>query len=339
MLTPCPMGETLESSLASLSLFELLRPDEVARVAARFESRQLAPGEALGAPAESPRLLVLVDGSADLEVDLGHGVSRARLQAGDRWGDVHLVTGRPRSATLRARVTSTVATLDAKGLEELLDELPAIALPFARELASHLRVENDERRQLLELHAEGLAADQLAAAVEERRTAVAARGARVSRVGPRALFHRLVVREGAEPPFWMLAGFLAALGGARLVVALILKYGLEKRLFALVQGNDPNPMHVHHFNYGLVVASVSGLAALFPFGRRALRLLAAAFGVGLGLIFDEFALLWNLNPEYAQSLSLISATLVAVVLLQLVYFRRFWGAVGRRLLYRARRPS
>ncbi|HSQ62725.1 MAG TPA: hypothetical protein VLM85_05905 [Polyangiaceae bacterium] len=331
------MGETLESSLASLSLFELLRPDEMARVASRFEVRRLEPEESLAVEAASPRMLVLVDGSADLEVDLGHGVSRARLQAGDRWGDVQLVTGRARNATLRSRSASTVALLDAEGFEGLLDELPAIALPFASQLASQLRIKNDERRQLLELHAEGLAADQLAAAVEERRAAVAAHGARVSRLGPRALFHRLVVREGAEPPFWMLAGFLAALGGARLVVALILKYGLEKRLFALVQGEGPNPMHVHHFNYGLIVASVSGLAALFPFGRRALRALAAAFGVGLGLIFDEFALLWNLNPEYAQSLSLISAAIAAVALLQLVYFRRFWGAVARRLLYRARR--
>ena len=53
----------------------------------------------------------------------------------------------------------------------------------------------------------------------------------------------------------MLVGFSSSLGGARLVVALILKYGLEKQLFALVPGNDPNPMHVHHFNYGLIVAA------------------------------------------------------------------------------------
>ena len=89
-------------------------------------------------------------------------------------------------------------------------------------------------------------------------------------------------------------------------------------------------MHVHHFNYGLVLIGASGLAALFPFGRRALRGLAFVFGAGAGLIFDEFALFWNLNPEYAQSLSLEACGVAAAVLVQLVYFRTFWTAVARR---------
>ena len=85
------------------------------------------------------------------------------------------------------------------------------------------------------------------------------RGARVTRLSPAAIFQRLVTSRGAEPPIWMLSGFLVALGGARLVVHLILKYGLEKRLFALVPGKDPNPMHVHHFNYGLILICAAGV--------------------------------------------------------------------------------
>ncbi len=324
------MSEALEAVLAGVSIFELLRPDEIARVAAVFETRALAAGEALSIEAGAPRIVVLVSGQAMLEV---RGET-ARLDPGDRWGDVSVLSGETPAAKVIARSDATVATTDRAGIEALMAEMPAIALPLARELASVLHTKNDERRQILELHAEGLADDELEEAIKERRAAVAARGARVSRLSPRALFQRLVVREGAEPPFWMMVGFLASLGGARLVVALILKYGLEKRLFALVQGTDPNPMHVHHFNYGLIVASVSGVASLFPFGRRALRLLAATFGLGLGLIFDEFALIWNLNPEYSQSLSLISAALAFAVLVQLVYFRRFWGSVVRRIAHR-----
>ncbi len=128
----------------------------------------------------------------------------------------------------------------------------------------------------------------------------------------------------------MLAGFILSLGLARLTVATILKYGLEKQLFALVPGNDPNPEHVHHFNYGLILIGASGLAALFPFGRRLLKVLAFAFGLGAGLVFDEFALFWNLNPEYAQSLSLIAAGVMAGELVQLTYFRHFWTALARR---------
>ncbi len=330
------MSETLETVLSGLSIFELLRPDEIGRIASKFETRALRAGDTAEFARDAARLVVVVEGGVDLAVDLGGATARARLDPGDRWGEVQLLTGRPRDGKLTARRDSKIATLDRKSLDALLETFPAIALPLATELASHLRNKNDERRQILELHAEGLAEDELKVAIAELKEAGAERGARVARLSPRALFNRLVVRQGAEPPFWMLVGFLSSLGGARLVVALILKYGLEKRLFALVQGTDPNPMHVHHFNYGLIVASVSGVASLFPFGRRALRVLAAAFGIGIGLIFDEFALIWNLNPEYSQSLSLISAAIAFAMLVQLVWFRRFWGAALRRLVHRVR---
>ncbi|HEV7554706.1 MAG TPA: hypothetical protein VGO00_04570, partial [Kofleriaceae bacterium] len=110
-----------------------------------------------------------------------------------------------------------------------------------------------------------------------------------------------------------------------------LKFKLEKQLFALVPGTDPNPMHIHHFNYGLFLIGAAGLAALFPFGRRALRGLSLVFGLGLGLVFDEFALFWNLNPEYAQEMSLVAAAIAAATLVQLIYFRRFWAAIVRRV--------
>jgi CRP-like cAMP-binding protein len=330
------MTEKLENVLSGLSIFERLRPDEIGRVASKFETRALAAGDTLDIAKDAPRLVVLIDGGADLSVDLDGVVARARLDPGDRWGELQLLTNRPRAAKLVARRASVVAFIDRASLDALFDAYPAIALPLATELASQLRSKNDERRQILELHAEGLADDELKSAIDDLKQAGAERGARVARLGPRALFDKLVVRQGAEPPFWMLLGFLASLGGARMVVALILKYGLEKRLFALVQGTDPNPMHVHHFNYGLIVASVSGVASLFPFGRRALRVLAAAFGIGIGLIFDEFALIWNLNPEYSQSLSLISAAIAFAMLVQLVWFRRFWAAAIRRVVHRVR---
>src|SRR6266436_1588714 len=50
----------------------------------------------------------------------------------------------------------------------------------------------------------------------------------------------------------------------------ILAFKLEKQLFKLVPGDDPNPVHVHHFNYGLFLIATAGLIALFPHGRRML---------------------------------------------------------------------
>jgi CRP-like cAMP-binding protein len=325
----------LEGVLAQLSLFEHLRPDEIGLIALRFQVETMAAGatRTFDATPETARLIVALRGHLSIEVESPAGTLRSELQPGDRWGEVALLTGIPRAvrATAILDEPATLGLVDREGLDAILDQFPAAALALATELASELRSRQDVARQLLELHAEGLPDVELRAAVDERRRAISRRGARVVRTGPRAMFRRLVVQQGAEPPFWMLVGFIVSLGLARLTVFLILHFHLEHQLFALVKApNDPNPMHVHHFNYGLVLIGLSGLAALFPFGRRALRLLALAFGFGCGLVFDEFALFWNLNPEYAQTASLVAAAAAAAILVQLVWFRRFWGAVMRR---------
>jgi CRP-like cAMP-binding protein len=330
----------VEAVLAQLSMFGRLRADEIGRLAPRFHVETLSDGQTRsfdGTP-EGARMVVAVEGRVAIEVDSPAGKLQSELEPGDRHGDVALLAGT--HVPVRARAVggeAVIATLDRAELDAILDEIPAVALPLARELASELRSRQDVARQLMELHAEGLSGDELKSAVEERRHTLSRRGARVVRTAPRTLFRSLVVQKGAEPPFWMLAGFIVALAGARLTVFFILHFHLEQQLFALVKSaNDPNPMHVHHFNYGLVLIGLSGLAALFPFGRKALRVLAAAFGAGCGLVFDEFALFWNLNPNYAQEASLVAAAAAVVVLVQLVWFRQFWGALLRRLWLTAR---
>jgi CRP-like cAMP-binding protein len=327
--------QELEAVLAQLTLFEHLRADEIGRIAARFRVETLAAGatRVFEATEAGSRLVVAVQGHLSIEVDAALTTLRSRLEPGDRHGDVTLLSRVPHTvrATAMEGRDAVLATVDREGLDAILDEFPAAALPLAIELASELRSRQDVARQLLELHAEGLPDEELRDAIDERRRALARRGARVVRTGARAMFRRLVVQQGAEPPFWMLVGFIVSLALARLTVFFILHFHLEQQLFALVKtGNDPNPMHVHHFNYGLVLIGLSGLAALVPFGRRALRVLALAFGFGCGLVFDEFAIFWNLNPEYAQTASLVAAATAAAVLVQLVWFRRFWGAVLRR---------
>ncbi len=329
-----------ETVLRGLSFFSSLRPDEVARIAPRFERLVLPPGGRLeqAATVEALRLVVVVRGRVTLEVAALGGPRRAVLAPGDRHGELALLAGTPRRALYEARGEAELAVLDRAGLDAVLAEFPVVGLPLAGELSREVAFTHDLSRQLLEVWAEGLAPDQHTAALDGRRGALARRGARVTRLSPRALFHATVVQQGREPPFWATVGFLLSLLGARGVVAFILHFGLEKRLFALVPGNDPNPMHVHHFNYGLVLIGAAGLAALFPLGRQALRGLAFTFGVGAGLVFDEFALFWNLNPEYSQVLSLYSAAVVLVALVNLTWFRGFWAALARRTMLGARRP-
>jgi CRP-like cAMP-binding protein len=322
----------LELVLSQLTMFELLRIDEIARIARQFTVVELDNGQRRG----EGEMIVVVRGEVEVGVEEAHSTLHAQMAAGDHIGAFSLLTGYEKPVTVTARGRATLAIIARAGLETVLAEFPAVALPFARELAVELGVRDDFVRQLLELHGAKLPAGELRAAIDERRLAREKRGARVARSSTRGLFRRLVVSRGTEPAFWMLVGFLASLGGARLVVHLILKYGLEKQLFALVPGTDPNPMHIHHFNYGLFLIGVVGLVALVPMGRRTLRGLAFVYGLGAGLVFDEFALFWNLDPEYAQDLSLVAAGIAAAVLVQLVYFGRFWAALARRVWLTAR---
>lgn len=327
----------LETLLASMSTFEALRPDELARVAARFERIELAAAETkrFAATTDDMRLVIVVRGTARLQLDDAGGGGAGVLGAGDRWGELELVANHPRGLAIVAERPTTLALLDRAGFDAVLREFPVIALPLAADIASELHATIDTSRELAELRAERLPPAQLAATITRRRRSHLRRRARVRRSRVRGLFARFVVQQGREPPFWLLVGFVVSLCLARLVVGLILHFGLQKQLFALVPGHDPNPMHVHHFNYGLILVGLSGITALFPFGRRMLRVLSFVFGFGFGLVLDEFALFWNLNPSYKNA-HLTAAELAAALLFQLVYFRRLWAALARQAWHRVR---
>lgn len=330
--------QSIEVALGAVSLFAHLRPDEIGRIARRFEVIELAANTSrqFAAQPEQARLIIVVSGSVNASVDDPTGEVQVRMRPGDRYGDAMLFTGNPRPIRITARSPSLLAAIDRANVEQLLKEYPAVALPLSAELASELRARDEQVRQVAELRTSGRNSKQIAAAVQRLRRVLVLRSAGVRRPTTSGLFRRLVIDQGAEPPFWMLLGFILGLCGARLVVHLILKYKLEQHFFALVGGEGANPMHIHHFNYGLILVGATGVLALSPYGRRALRALSMAFGLGCGLVVDEFALFWNLNPDYSQGLSLISAAIALVALVQVAYFRRFWLAFANRAVQRIR---
>lgn len=80
--------------------------------------------------------------------------------------------------------------------------------------------------------------------------------------------------------------------------------------------------HIHHFVPGILIGFSSGIAALMTKGERADRRIARSLGVGMGLTFDEAALLLDLQDVYWTRQGLLSvqvtlatgATLGAAVL-------------------------
>ena len=258
--------QALEEVLSQLSLFKHLRPDEIGRVARHFVPETLAEGERRDFTADAPRMVVVVGGRASLGTDEG---IVARLDPGDCHGELALLTGhvqpfhvlavgrRPSPPpTARRSTPSSTSSLPSPSRSPTSSR--ASSAPATTPCASSSScTRRDCRRR------------ELAAAVDERRLALARRGARVRRLSPRAIFRRLVTHAAPSPRSGCSPASSPRSAARGWWSSLILKYHLEKRLFALVQGTDPNPMHVHHFNYGFILIGAPASPRSSPSGAGA----------------------------------------------------------------------
>jgi hypothetical protein len=139
-----------------------------------------------------------------------------------------------------------------------------------------------------------------------------------------------VAREGYERAprgetalFNMLNGFVGAFALARLSTLGIREGWWPTR--NVIFGNR----HIHHFVPGIVLAFLSGGAAIATTNERLEQTLAVGFGAGVGLTFDESALLLDLRDVYwtregvlSVQVSLGLAAVLSATLLGLRMFRR-----------------
>jgi hypothetical protein len=102
-----------------------------------------------------------------------------------------------------------------------------------------------------------------------------------------SLEHKLVLRR--EAPFIGLVSFVAALWITKLFTAMSPGSSL---IFQLGGFN----IHLHHFNYGFVLL-VLGLMLTFFEGAWIVRVQHLFFGIGLGLIVDEYWLLLTFDEN------------------------------------------
>ncbi|AXK72475.1 hypothetical protein DWG18_09460 [Lysobacter sp. TY2-98] len=111
-----------------------------------------------------------------------------------------------------------------------------------------------------------------------------------------------------------LASFVITFPIARLLVYMIMARTLPD-LYLNLGGT-----HVHHLNYGIFALAIVGAALLFwtP-GRRARRVLAVLYGVGMALTFDEFGMWLHLGGSYWQRSSFDAVVVVLGLLALLAY--------------------
>ncbi len=324
-------------ALDGITWLARLRPDERERIAARFEGIRLAAGETVTLSAgDAPRLGVVVEGEVTLKrAELpGLPPSETRLVHGDRWGELAVFAGLHTGVEVIARTPTTIALLDEASFARIAAEFPVVWLEVTARLSRELKWKNDLLREIQEFDREA-GARALELFLQAKRRRIARRKTGVARDTWRALIRAVIAEPARNPAFWILSGFVIAIAASRFVVAMILRFGLQEALFNLKDSGGANPIHTHHFNYGFALLITAALTAFLPWTRRWLLPLAFAFGVGLGLVFDEFALIWKLNPDYYDPLNYQAQAFLALVLLQIVYLRRFWVS----LLARVRRAG
>ncbi len=123
----------------------------------------------------------------------------------------------------------------------------------------------------------------------------------------------------------MLASFCVTFGGARAVTALI-RSGRTGGLFGnLVVGDR----HIHHYVPGFVLGFAAGGTAIAVDRPAVDRWMAIPFGAGAALVFDEAALLLELEDVYWSERGVLSLQLSFATIAGLAAL-----ALGARLLRR-----
>jgi hypothetical protein len=123
--------------------------------------------------------------------------------------------------------------------------------------------------------------------------------------------------------FNLLAGFLGAFAFVR-----ISTWGIREN-WGPFRNVSIRGRHIHHFVPGILIAFASGTAGLLTDDDRLEQQLALPMGVGIGLTFDEAALLLDLRDVYwtregllSVQLSLGATAILSIAILTLRMLRR-----------------
>lgn len=132
-------------------------------------------------------------------------------------------------------------------------------------------------------------------------------------------YQEQIIRTGRQPLLFLLlglvGGFLCIRTSARLIRAKVRWW----------PGNvSAGGVHLHHELFGVLIMIAAGTISFSPGANGAWRgLLALAFGIGAGLVLDEFALLLHLKDVYwtREGRTSIDAVIVATALTGLLLVR------------------
>jgi CRP-like cAMP-binding protein len=146
-----PQRSRREALLGHVDLFRAFDEAERAELAAKMRPQALDTGQAVVRQGEAGDCLyVLAEGVLDVEIDRAEAAFiQDRIAPGEVFGEVSLLTGQPRGATVTAAIESQVYEIHRADLNPILSRRPEIAEALAAVMAArHAR--NDRYSRLPE---------------------------------------------------------------------------------------------------------------------------------------------------------------------------------------------
>jgi CRP-like cAMP-binding protein len=134
---PQPMSKEMADMLGDVPLFAGLSRRHLHRVAGLATTRWFQPGSQIvkaGGPGDS--FFVILNGSANVRV----GGRRIVLHTGDFFGEMSLIDGEPRSATVTAQTEVLAMVVPRSKFMKLLQSEPKVAQIILATLSRRVRV-------------------------------------------------------------------------------------------------------------------------------------------------------------------------------------------------------
>jgi len=131
-----------EQILRRVELFDVLDDRDIADLIAGLRLRRAAAGEAIVREGEDgASLFVLTEGLLEVEAKDPQGAARpvGKVAPGGVFGEISLLTGQPRSATVIARTDAVLYEITAESFLPVLQRRPALAEDLSAIVAGRLR--------------------------------------------------------------------------------------------------------------------------------------------------------------------------------------------------------